>query len=273
MVCVYYPSPDLGGATTALNQYDGYHVANLEPVKKNGYKVTNLRAFIEGPFSGLLFADGRGCVQFVHATAREYVLEALKSRFDVTRAAGNEKLTMACLRCLVQELAASRNPSLGGRNPSLGGNDSVQTRKHTVFTSYASCAFSEHFAASSSRSHQLLQHVVKFLSKNALAWIEQVALEQPSLYPLTRAGKNFREFLRRRAKSEPPLGHDFSALDGWSTDLIRLVAKFGSNLRSNPSSIHNLIPLVAPKQSRLAQAVKDGPKWLELVGPASEDLG
>jgi WD40 repeat protein len=50
-----------------------------------------------------------------------------------------------------------------------------------------------------------------------------------------------------------------------------LVAKFGQNLRSNPSLIHNLIPLVAPKQSRLSQAVQDRPKWLKLVGLASEN--
>ena len=254
----------LAELTTALNQYDGPEVTELEPSKKNyGYGVTNLKAVVQGPCSGLLHVDGRGCVQFVHATAREYVLTVMEEEFKVNRSTGNQKMTMACLRCLKQELVSARNPSLGGR-------DSGQRRNRTVFLSYASAAFSEHFAASSSESRQLLRDVGTFLSTTALAWIEYTATEQPSLYPLTRAAKNFKDFLRRRAKREPPLGHDFGTLESWSTDLIRLVAKFGRNLSGNPASIHNLIPLVAPRQSKLSQAAKDGPKWLELVGLASE---
>jgi WD40 repeat protein/pimeloyl-ACP methyl ester carboxylesterase len=248
--------------TIALNQYDGDDVSELDADSK-GYKVTNLKAFIEGPCAGLLFVDGRGCVQFVHSTARDYILDPQSPKLNVARAAGNEKLARACLKCLVKELAATRNPS-------LGGNDAWLMRNRTVFVNYASSAFSEHVASSSSGSHQLLQDVASFLSSTALAWIENIATQQRSLHPLIRAAKNFKEFLRRRAKHEPPLGHDFSTLDGWSTDLVRLVAKFGRHLRSNPSCIHNLIPWVAPRQSRLSRAVHDGPRWLEMAGPASE---
>ena len=249
--------------TIAMNQYDGYDVTKLDTVSK-GYEVTSLKAIIEGPCSGLLFIDGRSHVQFVHATAREYVVGALDSDFEVTRAAGNEKLARACLRCLVKELAPARSHS-------LRGSETGQVRTRTVFAMYASSSFSEHFAASSSTSHQIFQDVASFLSSTALAWIEHAATETPSLYPLTRAAKNIKEFLRRRAKREPPLGTDFSTLDGWSTDLIRLVAKFGRNLRSSPSSIRNLIPMVAPRQSRLSQAIRGAPRWIEVVGPASEN--
>jgi esterase/lipase len=165
--CAYAIRPlTLTELTTALNQYDGPSATTLDPVNKNGYKVTSLKAIIEDPCSGLLFADGRGCVQFVHATAREYVLVVLKEKeFPVDRAAGNQKLTMACLRCLRQEVASVRKPSF---SPS----DSAQMRSRAVFSSYASIAFSEHFAASSSKCHQLLRDVAEFMSTSALAWIE-----------------------------------------------------------------------------------------------------
>ncbi|OAP62861.1 hypothetical protein AYL99_02088 [Fonsecaea erecta] len=205
--------------TIALNEYDAC-------------KVPNLKAVIEGPCSGLLLLDGKGVIQLVHGTAREYVLGVLESSFEVTRHSAHEQLARACLKCLEKEMVFSRSRS-------LGVSEHGRTRSRSAFADYASIAFSEHLVASSSQSNQLLKDVCGFLSSRVLAWIEHVATEHPSLYPLTRAAKNLKEFLKRQAKHDPLPGTDFRTVDDWSTDLIRLVAKFGRILRSNPSSIQS----------------------------------
>ncbi|EXJ63335.1 uncharacterized protein A1O5_11656 [Cladophialophora psammophila CBS 110553] len=234
----------------ALNEYEGC-------------RVPNLRAVIEGPCNGLLFIDNDGRVQLVHATAREYLLEVLESLFEVTHRAGHERLAITCLECLGKEMSASR-----GRY--LGGSEYRRLRSRSVFANYASSAFSEHFAASPSTSDRLLKDVSNFLSTKALTWIEHIAMEQPSLYPLMRAAKNFKGFLKSRGERKTQLCEYSKTLDDWATDIMRVVTKFGHNLRSHPSSIHSLIPSIAPKQSRLFQTVQRGPKWLECVGSASE---
>lgn len=242
----------LAGLKTALTEYDGC-------------KVTNLKAMVEGLCSGLLFVDSNDYVRFVHATAHDYLVDALKSSFDVSQEAANERLAKACIECLMKELALTRS------HP-LGSGESGKNRNYSEFASYASCQFSEHFTASSPQSQSLLHNVSTLMSERAFAWIEYVAREHPSLYPLTRAAKNFKDILRQRqVKHETPLESDFSIVNAWSTDLIRLVAKFGQHLRSSPASIHDLIPSVAPRRSQLFLAVQHRRSRLELVGQASED--
>ncbi|KIX08738.1 uncharacterized protein Z518_03395 [Rhinocladiella mackenziei CBS 650.93] len=188
--------------------------------------VGNLRRTVEDLCGGLLLVDKNDGIQLVHSTTREFLLGALGSEFGFKRVEGHEMIALVCLKCMGREMIPPTRRLLKGSE--------VERRKaRTAFSSYASVAFSEHIAASSSISNKLLKPISDFLSKNVSAWIEHVALEQPSLY--------------------------------W----IRLVAKFGRNLQSTPRSIFNLIPSIAPKQSRLFQQTTGQPRWVELVGPAA----
>ena len=226
-------------------------------------QVRDLRRSIEGLCGNLLYVDRNDCVRLVHPTVREFLFdEGLVSEFAVRRDVGHERLARACLKSMEEELRPPRSRSLG-RSLAPKGPD------RTVFASYAATSFAEHIAASSSTSDPLLMALAKFLNTTVLAWIEYIAAEEPSLYCLTRTAKNFKRYLERRAKRMSPLGAEFKLLQDWGTDLIRLVARFGTNLKAQPTSIYFLIPSIAPRESRLYQQNLNAPKWLQLVGPAA----
>jgi WD40 repeat protein len=105
----------------------------------------------------------------------------------------------------------------------------------------------------------------QFLTTNVQTWIEYVA-RTGNLQHLIKAAKNFKHFLDRRAKNYPPLGEAVRALDMWSTDLIRLVAKFGRNLLLAPASIYGLILPFCPKNSALRQYFGSETRGISVVG-------
>ena len=226
-------------------------------------QVRDLRRSIEGLCGNLLYVDRNNYVQLAHSTVRDFLLDKdLNSDYAVRREVGHERLAKACLKYMEREMRPPRSRSFGR------GLETTAVER-AIFSRYAATAFSEHIAASSSTSDPLLMAVSRFLSTSVLAWIEHIASEEPSLYCLTRAAKNFRQYLERRAKQVSPLGVDFKLLHDWATDLIRLVAKFGRNLKSQPSSIFFLIPSISPKESQLYQQGLSGPTWLKIQGSAA----
>jgi len=228
-----------------------------------GLTVRELKRAVEGLCGSLLYVDQNDRVQMIHATARDFLLDpALDSEFAVRPERAHERIAKACLKYMEEEMHPPRSLSLGIRRAMLNPD-------RPVFADYASTAFSEHLAGSSPLSDSLMAAVSKFLGTNVLAWIEHVAAEHPNLYVLTRSAKNIKNYLERRTKYVLPLGRDFKMMDDWSTDLVRLVAKFGWNLKNHPSSIFFLIPSIAPKESRLHQQSLTGPRWLEIVGAAA----
>ena len=226
-------------------------------------QVRDLRRSVGGLCGNLLYVDRNDTVQLAHSTVRDFLLNKdLRSGFAVRREIGNERLAKACLKYMEAEMRPPRSRSFG-RGLEMTG------RERPVFSSYAASSFSEHIAASSSTSDSLLIATSKFLNTSVLAWIEHIASEEPSLYCLTRTAKNFKQYLERRAKHVSPLGAAFKLVQDWATDLIRLVAKFGRNLRDQPSSIFFLIPSISPNESQLYQQSLNSPAWLKVVGSAA----
>jgi WD40 repeat protein/pimeloyl-ACP methyl ester carboxylesterase len=223
-------------------------------------QVRNVKQSIEALCGQLLYVDKHDYVQIIHSTARNFLLDReLDSEFAVRREIAHERLAKACLKFMEEEIRPPRSRSLGSAM-------AMAKAERPVLAEYASTAFSEHLFGSSAVSDSLLVSLARFLTSNALAWIEYIAVEKKNLYVLTRTAKNFKRYLERRAKYVSPLGREVQTVDGWSTDLIRLVAKFGTNLLSYPSSIFFLIPPFAPPESALYQQIKAGPVWLEVVG-------
>jgi WD40 repeat protein len=226
-----------------------------------GITVRNIKQSIEGLCGQLLYVDKNDVVQIVHSTAREFLLDKhLDSEFAVRREIGHERLAKSCLKFMQEEMRPPRNRSLG---------DFYRTHERPVFADYACTAFSAHISGSSSTSDSLLLALSQFLRSNILSWIEFIAAEKKDLYVLTRTAKNLKEYLERRAKHVSPLGRDVQIIDGWATDLIRVVAKFGKNILNYPSSIYFLVPPFAPPESMMYQQFQNMPHGLEVVGLSS----
>ncbi|KAL2041702.1 hypothetical protein N7G274_005486 [Stereocaulon virgatum] len=221
----------------------------------SGITVRNLEKSIEALCGQLLYVDKYGTVQMVHTTARDFLLDSsLSSEFAVRRDLGNERLAMTCLKYLSgDEMRPPRNRKLTSR-----------TERHE-FADYACIAFSEHLAGSPSAVDNIMVSLDRFLKTNATTWIEYIARKK-NLYYLTRTAKNFRTYLERRAKYVSPLAKEVHTIDGWAIDLIRLVAKFGSNLLNHPSSVYFLIPPFCPSGSKLYQHYGRSPGGLTVVG-------
>jgi WD40 repeat protein len=93
--------------------------------------------------------------------------------------------------------------------------------------------------------------------------------ELGDLTPLMRAGTVLRTYMKRRAKHLPNIGRESKTVDLWSTDLTRLVAKFGHNLRSFTPSIFHIIPPLCPRESALYQQFGNSPRGIAVHGLAS----
>jgi WD40 repeat protein len=222
-----------------------------------GHKIPGLCGY-------LLYVDHNNYIQFCHSTVRDFLLnQKPESNYTIESSAGHQKLLTGCLTCMEREMKRREPRSVKeSRNP--------LKHKRSAFASYASIAFSEHLAASSSKSLVVLEAIFKFLSNNVHSWIEHVVSEQNSLDYLIRTAKNLRNYLERLKKHAPPLSIHFRTVEQWSTDLVRLVAKFGTNLKRYPGTIHTLIPSIAPKDSHLYRRIQDRSKGVEMFGPAGQ---
>jgi WD40 repeat protein len=76
-----------------------------------------------------------------------------------------------------------------------------------------------------------------------------VAQKHKSLHHIREAGANLQRYMQKRAKIVAPLGTGVSTVTSWSTDLIRVVSKFGRNILDAPSQILLLVPAMCPRNS------------------------
>ena len=107
--------------------------------------------------------------------------------------------------------------------------------------------------------------LIEFLESNVLTWVEWVT-QGGDLTSLTHAAKDFRSFLGARAKYQAPVGKDVQIVKSWSTDLIRLIAKFGKRLLDSPQSVHWLVPPFGPKDTALAKRFGNSPRGISVSG-------
>ncbi|KAL9136204.1 MAG: hypothetical protein Q9175_002593 [Cornicularia normoerica] len=205
-------------------------------------RIDNIKASIESRCGQFVYVDAQSRVQMVHQTARDFLLQASNfSEFRIEGRAGHRRLFMTCLEYLNgNEMRSPKHRKLSSGNVARGRGP---------FVNYACNSFFEHVVHVSSQDDEVLAVLTKLLSSsNVLSCIEYIA-QYSDLNRLIQAGKAFRKFLQRRLEHSAPVGKEFTLLDCWATDLIRLVTKFGKNIKASPSSIYHLIPPFCPPET------------------------
>ena len=202
--------------------------------------------------------DKFGKVQMLHGTAREFLLnDNLESEFAINKTEGHTRIARACLTYLIGEEMKPPRSGRRGYTLNTGG-------KRAEFSAYACAAFSYHLAKASPMANDILVLVEKFLKSNVLSWIEVVAQTQ-NLILLVRAAKNLRTYLDKCAVERSPLDRSIQTTRGWTTDFVRIVAKFADTLTISPSAIFALIPSFCPTESMIYQIANPG-RRLYVVG-------
>ena len=221
--------------------------------------IDNIRRAISTSCGHLIYVDNQSRVQMVHQTARDFLLRPENpSEFAVQKKLGHKQLALACLQYLnSQEMK-------GPRYRKLSVSRGAQER--SPFASYACNSVFEHINYVPSTDDDLLYALAEFLtSSNVLSWIEYIA-EHSDLIKLIQAGKTLKTYLHRRSKHLSLLGKDVAVLNSWSTDLNRLVTKFGKNLLSSPSSIYYSIPPFCPTDTALKRQFATTPRSIMVLG-------
>ena len=202
--------------------------------------------------------DKFGKVQMLHGTAREFLLnDNLESEFAIKKTEAHTQIARACLTYLTGE---ELKPPRTGRR----GYTSKTADKRAEFSAYAFTAFSYHLAKANPITKDVLILVDKFLKLNVLSWIEVIASTQ-NLNPLIRAAKNLRTYLDNCAVERSPLDRSVQKNIGWTTDLVRIVAKFADALTMSPSAIFWLIPPFCPTESMVRKIANPG-RRLSVLG-------
>lgn len=206
----------------------------------------------------LVTVDKFGKVQMVHGTAREFLLnDELESEFAINKTEAHTRIARACLTYLISEEMKPPRTSRHGSAMSVVG-------KRTEFSVYACAAFSYHLAKADPLANDVLGLADRFLKSNVLSWIEVIAQTQ-NLMPLIRAAKNLRTYLGSCAAERSPLDRSMQTIRGWTTDFIRIVAKFADALTMSPSAIYTLILPFCPTESAIRKIAGPG-RRLSVVG-------
>lgn len=91
-----------------------------------------------------------------------------------------------------------------------------------------------------------------------------------SLVHVKEAGTNLKRFMERRAKNLPPFGPGVDLVKGWSTDLLRVVSKFGRNILMAPSKLPLLTPPICPRNSTIHKQFSKRNPGFRVVGIAED---
>lgn len=195
-------------------------------------------------------------VDIVHSTVRDFLMSEAAGEFRVSKPMAHERIALTCLKLL-----SSRE-----MQPPRGRHASTRTLPDSSpLLDYALTQFSEHIFGASSENDEVLLAMDLFFKTNILSWIERVALKG-DIHCLIRTSKNLRAYLDRRAKYHSPLSSQVQNIDLWTTDLSRIVTKFGTALTHKPSSIYTIIPPLCPSNSAICRQFGKRADGLAVVG-------
>jgi hypothetical protein len=185
--------------------------------------VQGVKTAIASLCGHLVYVDKFGKVQFVHETAREFLLsENTKSEFAINERDAHTQIARTCLKYLLNGVRPQRSSKqlsvISGPSQSLAG-----------FPLYACEEFSYHLRNANSLANDAFFLVNKFLqSTSVLSWIEVIA-QTKNLAPLIPTANNLQIYFNTRSEKEciPYMGCESQIIKYWTTDIIYLVAKFG----------------------------------------------
>ncbi|KAI0378271.1 hypothetical protein F5Y04DRAFT_152464 [Hypomontagnella monticulosa] len=239
--------------------------------------LQNMSKAIPSLCQQLVFIDNADKVHVLHETAREFLLnETFDSEFAIHGAERHAQFSTLLLRYLVGGAFKLHTPPPRRSSESRGFTKAANGASPDLsLLDYAACFFSEHINRCTSRDDTLMSELCTFLqSKTILSWVEFIA-RRGDLGYISRAATNLRGYLGRRMKYIPPMDPSVNLVDCWVTDLIRVAAKFRSQLLVCPSSIHHIIPAFCPSDSIISRSFANGtrPSVITVKGvpPASWD--
>lgn len=207
----------------------------------------DLRQAISEVCGHFVIVDNTSRVAMIHKTASKYILNNSADGFSIRAVTAHEQLFTKCLSFLLdptlrtkleQKLAISASPFL-----------------HYAVTSWP---YHLHHGPSSKQSTTfILQLLAKFFAgAHVLTWIHALGYFD-ELSILVQASRDLKGFVARQRRLYSDAVPNQQRIEGlelvelWAADLLKVFAKFGPNLRQQPSAIHKLIPPFCPKSSAL----------------------
>ncbi|KAK7966411.1 uncharacterized protein PG986_000688 [Apiospora aurea] len=193
---------------------------------------------------GFLVVDIEGKVSMVHETAREYLMRSgrgpEKSLFMDRRSTH-----LALFQRCIQRLTDPALRSLMARSKPPGLLD------------YAVSYWFIHFSHCNLTDPQVLYTTAKFFKgPHVLTWIS-IAAKKQDLRTLVVASRYLTDIVQKLRRAETGMPLEFrqadDVIEGWATDMVKVVGKFGDRLLEYPDSILKLIPPFCPETSMIYQ--------------------
>lgn len=212
---------------------------------KPGFSMLNLKHTTSRLCGDFVAIDKKRNFSMIHYTAKEYLLHQSVSVLAVNALDAHTLIFNKCFAVLTEPRFRIRLRSQGC----------------TGFIRYCCLSWPHHLARSDIGQFgmQFTQKLAAFFtSSTCLAWIDAVATAG-QLQVLTSTAKilvTFLETYHRMTRDVNPLMQPVEEMDmlhGWSSELVRIVGKFGLHLVQQPSCIYNLVPLFCPQNSMISQ--------------------
>ncbi len=216
-------------------------VEELGDALGNETGVLEIHRAIADLCGGFVTVDHEGRVAMIHETAREYLTQGREKgqSLAIDIKSSNEMLLRRCLARLTDHMLQSR----------------INQDRSPPLLNYATTAWPHHLGLSSALTNPGIREIVANFLKgpHVLTWI-YVAAKSRELRALAVASRHLADLtikLRKQRNNDKSITSQQAAaiIDGWSTDLAKVLGKFGNNLRSQPDSIYKLIPPFCPEDS------------------------
>jgi hypothetical protein len=224
---------------------------------KDNEGILDLSRTVVDLCGGFVTVDNDENVTLIHQTAREYLVDNQHTHIQISILDGNKRLLQGCMQAM----------------NAIGLQGKIIRNQKPVLLDYATSAWSGHLQCTALGDPSIILLVKKFLSsKSVLSWIHALGATE-NLRELIQTSKQLSKFASRldvenvNNSSESTLMLYRGLLESWSLDLVKLVGKFGAELRRTPESIYRAIPPFAPHSSSLYQlAGKSEAKNLSVSG-------
>ncbi|KAI1214673.1 uncharacterized protein F4807DRAFT_449259 [Annulohypoxylon truncatum] len=192
---------------------------------------------------GFVTIDNSGNVTMIHHTAREYLMSAGEKPFRVDPGTAHERMFLSCMNCLM----------------TANLRDKITQNQTPEFVDYASSWWSPHLISTSPGRTQIIEVLKEFLTSHwVLTWIYVISIIHQQQV-LIQASKDLSKYCLKEQQYATKLGDndvyvtEHELFKSWSIDFVKILGKFGANLRRNPQSIYELIPPFCPRKSSIYQ--------------------
>ncbi|GFP60247.1 vegetative incompatibility protein HET-E-1 [Trichoderma asperellum] len=213
-------------------------------------EIVEIHRTVEDLCGGFVVVDNEGKIAMLHETAREYLTGSALYEISGRRPCAidprrtHDLLFKRCIACLTDP--SLRNLINRGEPPAL--------------LNYAISSWYIHLSKGTcvDPNPEILDVVVRFLrSPHVLVWMFSAATQNELRFLVIasrylagvvlglRQIQDEGESLAQRQATE--------VIEGWATDLIKIVGKFGKNLTRDPDSIYRRIPPFCPSPSMIYQ--------------------